>query len=188
MSQPLVLVHLPRQAEVHDHRLIPLVNHDVRGFQVAVNDAAAVRFLQSQGQLAQHGGDRTLRQQPRTFNEVGQWLSLDVGHRHVMLTIDHAHVVHGADVGVIDRRRRAGLAVKALEHVGAVCRSEVGYLEGHGPVELGVLRQVDSSQSGGLRLPSQRLGTKAWQSPSPPQEPSRPSPPSRDLVTGGFSS
>ena len=51
-SHVLVALELPRQAEVHDDWLVPLVDHDVGRLEIAVHDAVLVGFGQRVGQLA----------------------------------------------------------------------------------------------------------------------------------------
>ncbi len=54
-------LELPRQAEIHDDRLVPLVDHDVGRLQVAVHDPVVVGFLQRLRQLADDDQDLPLR-------------------------------------------------------------------------------------------------------------------------------
>ena len=125
------------QAEVDDHRLAPRtgrLDHDVGGLQVAVDDLLLVRLLQGQGELAHQRRDLALR--PALVADQGrQRLALDVGHRQVKLAIDFPGVIHGAEVGVVERGRGAGLFQEPSSRLGTFVISEVGHLQGHRALE-----------------------------------------------------
>ena len=80
---------------------------------------------------------------PVGVDDLRQRLALDVGHRQVVDAVDLPDVVDRAEVGVVEGRRGAGLAVEPLEDLRAVLGGEVGDLQGHPAIELGVMGQVD---------------------------------------------
>src|SRR5262249_51112711 len=53
----------------------------------------------------------------------------------------------GAEVGVVEGGGGPPLAVEALEQLRVVLGAEVGHLQGHLPVELGVVGQVDGAHA-----------------------------------------
>ncbi len=69
-------VHRLRQAEVEDLDLVVCRDLDVRGFQIAMNDASLVRRLEGFGNL--HGdAERCLHRNRAALNAVGQGFPLD---------------------------------------------------------------------------------------------------------------
>jgi hypothetical protein len=136
----------PGQAEVHDDRLAAPVDHDVGRLEVAVDHAPLVRLLQRQGQLAHQEGTLSRRRRLGA-DELPQRLALEEGHGQVGDAVDLAGVVERADVGVLDQRRRLGLAVEAGQDLRPLVRIELRDLEGDRPVELGVVRQVNGAHT-----------------------------------------
>ena len=103
----------PRDAEIHDHRLVLGVDHDVGGLQVPVDDTRlvswdqagddprAIRSCARQGQPAfrlQHG------------RQIG---AVDVRHRDVLDAVDLAEIVNADDVLVGDLAGEQQLALES---------------------------------------------------------------------------
>ena len=101
------------QAEIHDLHLIFFGDHDVGAFDVPMRDAFLMRGLQAIRNL--HGKvDYTCNLQHATCYLLPQALSFDVLHRNEHLPIDFIDRVNGANVGMIERRRRLRLTQKAI--------------------------------------------------------------------------
>ena len=122
---------LPGQAEIHNDRLVPLVDHDVGRLQVAMHDGVVVRLLQGQGQLADHNQDLPLTLLLVGLDKGRKGTPLDVGHRDIVLAVDLADVVDRTDMGVPQSAGCTGLPIKALQ------RAPVG-----SSVKWGVLRAI----------------------------------------------
>jgi hypothetical protein len=100
------------QSEVHQLRA-DLGQHDVAGFQIAMDNAGLVGFLQPFADflaaLQQSlGRKRTL---PQTR---GQRFAFQKFHDQVIDSAMAADIVERADIGMVQRRNRAGLAIEAL--------------------------------------------------------------------------
>ncbi len=76
--------------------------HDVAGFQVAVDDATAVGFFEAFANL-DPAPERLLRRERAFLQGVGQGFSFQVLHDQKVAAVLVADVVEGADVGMIQR-------------------------------------------------------------------------------------
>jgi hypothetical protein len=135
------------QAEVHHHRFPALVHHHVGRLQVPVDDPRLVGHVQRPRHQGGEVGRRRLGQAPFFLQPGQQGSSGKQRHRQVVNAVDLAHVVDRAQVGVGEGGRDPGLAVEALERLGVGARAEAGDLEGHLPVELGVVGQVNPAHA-----------------------------------------
>ena len=136
------------EAEVGDLGAAVLVQQDVAGLEVAVNDAALVgvghRFGHRHDQLGGFPG----RQRP-SLDPVGEAAAFDVAHREVVLAVIFADLKDRYDAGVIELGSRLGFALEALDVLirGQLPRQD--HLERDNPVQ---------AASGGLckRCPCRR--------------------------------
>src|SRR6185503_410540 len=128
---------------VRDLRAALLVDDDVVGLQVAVDDPAAV---------GEAGGAEHLDGEVDRTRRVERGLLLDDGleraaveelHRDVVRALPLAAVVDGDDVLVVEARRAARLAPEALDELGVLGEAAVQDLERDPPPELQVLGAVD---------------------------------------------
>jgi len=92
-----------RQAEIEDLHRAAGGHHDVRRFQIAMNDASRVRAVQRLDDVAQktHG---LRRRQARRGNQIRQRTSRDQFHRDVIHAIAGADVIDRDDAMVVQRR------------------------------------------------------------------------------------
>ena len=129
-----------RQSKIHQLGA-RLGQHDVAGFQIAVDHASAMRLVQSFADLnaeLQH-----LRQRQRAFAQaVGKSFAFEKLHDQIVSSILMANIVQSADVGMIQRRNRPCLALKALPGFG---RREMRRknLNRNRAIEAGVARAVN---------------------------------------------
>ena len=110
-----------------------------------MHDAVIVGFLKGLRQLADDDQDLPLRLRLVGPNEGRERMTLDVGHRNIVRPLDLADVVDRANIGMPQRRRGPGLAVKALQQIGRRLLLEMRRLERDLSLELRVLGQVDHS-------------------------------------------
>ena len=104
----------PRDAEVHDERVVLGVHHDVGGLQIAMHDAGLVRGGEPRRDLP---GDRQRaidRQPALALQDRREIRSLDVRHRDVLDAVDLAEIVDADDVLVGDLAGEQQLALEAL--------------------------------------------------------------------------
>ena len=104
-----------RQPEVHQPDFARVVQHDVGGLQVAMEDAALVRGGQPGAQLPRDVGGLVFREAADAAERRREVLAVHVFHRQVEVTVDLADVVDAADVGVRDLARRPDLVVELRE-------------------------------------------------------------------------
>ena len=90
------------KAEIHDPGASVAVDHDVLGFQIAVDDAHAVGFGQPFGDLAGDGDGPAGPDRARPADELLEVFALDVLHADELDQAGLAQVVEAADVAVGD--------------------------------------------------------------------------------------
>ena len=107
-----------RDAEIHDQRMVLLVDHDVGRLEIAMHDTGLVSRHKPRGDLpgdSQGSRQRQASLLPQDRREVG---SLDVRHRDVLDAVDLAEIVNADDVLVSDLARQEEFALEApLEFV-----------------------------------------------------------------------
>ncbi len=95
-----------RQAEIENLQLAASVDEDVARFDVAMDDAFCMRSFQGVGHL--NGGIEKRRDVERLPGQpFGQGLAIEELHHNEVLALMLFDGVHGADVRVIQCRRRA---------------------------------------------------------------------------------
>ncbi len=92
----------PGDAEVQDLGVPFLVDHDVAGLEVAVDDARVVGLVQAAADLLGDGYGRGYVEPPRAPDEALQVLSGHVLHGDIVEALVLAEMVHLADVAVGD--------------------------------------------------------------------------------------
>ena len=108
------LARLPLgQAEIHQTGPALVVDHDVRGLDVAVDDAAPVGVLQRIGHLGNQTG-RLTRGRPTARQEVRQGQAPDEVADQIGQALMLANLVHRHDPRVAQLRDTAGLAQEAI--------------------------------------------------------------------------
>ena len=104
----------PRDAEVHQQRMVLRIDHDVRRFQIAMDDAGFVRGGEAGGDLTgeqQHARQR----QPRFALQQGRQVgALHVLHRQIERALDFAQVVDADHVGMGHLPRQLQLTLEAI--------------------------------------------------------------------------
>jgi hypothetical protein len=116
--------------------------HNVAGFQIAVDDAAAVSFVERVGDFG--ANSQNLLGGKRAFGEtVSEALALDTFHDQEIIAVLRADVKKGTDIWMIQRGDGFGFPLEAelARGIGGkMCREN---FDGNGPVEARVARAVD---------------------------------------------
>ena len=104
------------QAKVHDLGVTLRREHDVGGFQVAVQKPAGMRFLERLGNL--HGHAKGVEQRHSAFEQsLMQRRSRDVLHHQKQCIAVLAKLEEFADIRVVERRDGHRLAAQAFARV-----------------------------------------------------------------------
>ena len=93
-------IALPFDVQVHDADLARSVEHDVRGFEVAMQHAALVRGREPGADLPRDLERLVLGQPADAPQRRGEIFAVDVLHRQEEMSVRLADVVHAADVRV----------------------------------------------------------------------------------------
>ncbi len=145
------VVGLLRETEVEKLRLSSFGDEDVRGLQVAVDDAPRVRGFQrvrdldrdvEEGRELEWAGDQAVMKRFAVEQLHG-----DEGFALVLVD-----VIDGADVGVLERGGRPGLALQPLEGLRIRRGLLRKKLQGHAAAELQVLGFVNDSHPAASEL------------------------------------
>ncbi len=137
----LQLLGQPREPEIHDDHLAAAIDHHIRRFQIAMQDALFVRRIQSRAELA--GGLHRLvhRQPPDAPKQRTQILAVHELHRNVMQPLRHTDVVNAAYVRVRHLARDPHFVIKASQRAIVGGRGFRQKLQRHRLAQ----RQVDSA-------------------------------------------
>ena len=102
------------ESEVRQVRVPALVEQDVAGLHVPVDETSRVRGVERRRDL-RHDLDRAIgRQRPPVRDQVPEIVSLEVAHRDVQDAVGLSGGVDGHDVGVLGGGRSLGLVDEAL--------------------------------------------------------------------------
>jgi hypothetical protein len=134
-----------RETEVEDLQAAVTRAHHVFGFEIAVDDAAAVRLGERGRQLAR-GRNDVLRGRPGArLDLLAQRVTVDELGHDVQLAADFLERVHGADARMRQRRGGARLAAQSLAM--RVARQQMGNerLQRDRTIETRIRGQVDAT-------------------------------------------
>ena len=132
-----------RQSEIHDDGTAFGGDHDIGRFDVAMDGAVVVGFLEPLGHLDAKVNqsvdvERALPDQRR------QLAAFEIGHGDEGLPVDLVDLIDGANVGVIQRRRRAGLAKESGLGVRRAERLGGKEFERNKPLQAQILGFIDN--------------------------------------------
>ena len=135
------------QAEVEefDSRLR---QHDVRRFQVSVNDPGAMRAAERRGDLRsvlQHLWDR----ERAAVKTLRQGDSIAILEHQVINAIVGADVVQRTNVRIVERRDRFSLALKTRAQPGIISKRAMQNLDGYVARQSRVARAIDLAHTSG---------------------------------------
>jgi hypothetical protein len=132
-----------REAEVGDAYATPAVDHDVRGFEVAMQHAVFVGGCETEAKLTGDLNGLLFTRATHARQNVGQILAVDVLHRKEYVPIDLADVIHPAHVGVGNLPGVAYFATKTV-HGGRVASDFFGQkLQRDRLTQFQVIRAID---------------------------------------------
>ena len=131
---------------------MPAIGYEnVRGLDVAMHDALGMRGVERIGDLnAERKQSVEFHRAP--CDHVLQRRAVEEFHHDEGAAILLADVVNGADVGMIERRRGLGFALKTAQGLGIAGDFIGKELEGDKTVEAGVLRLVNHAHAAAPQL------------------------------------
>src|SRR5258708_30841301 len=107
-------VHEFSQAKVQNLRLAGRCHDHVAGFDVAMNDAAPVRCVQSVGHLNGDGNGAAQIEGP-SVNQLADVLAFDILHGDEVHAFDVVQIENGADIRVIKRGGQTRFTLEPFE-------------------------------------------------------------------------
>ena len=143
-AEVLAVVQRLGEAEVGELRLVVLVDQDVRGLDVAVDDGPGVRRLQGPSHLG-HEPERTLQRQLGCPDEAVERGTVDVFHHEVVERPLAADVVDLEDVRVRQLGRGPGLALEPQDLFGAGVPSGDHDLDRDGAFQPRLAAEIDDA-------------------------------------------
>ena len=151
--------------------------HDVRRLEVAVDDVGGVRRLERAGDLR---GDQQRPfevQRPVAVDQLLEVRAVEVLHHEVERAVGRrARIGDVDDVGVADLRRRARLAPKSFDQVGAGVEAGVQHLDRDAPPDVDVVRLVDAAHRAFAAQPAHVVtAADAWSRSADPRPGAAPS-------------
>ena len=129
-------------AEVGQHALPELVEHDVVGLDVAVDDAPLRRVAERAAGLGQEPADLRRGEPPPLRQDGGERPAPEELHHEVDDPPRAADPVDRDDVGVLQLGGGAGLALEALDELGVERQREGQHLDRHLALELAILGPI----------------------------------------------
>ena len=123
--------------------------HDVGGFQIAMDDAVAVRVGERIGNLNRVAQD-LVQGQCAASDPLGQRFALEILHDDELDAVLLTDVIQGTDVRMIDLGDGARLAGKALGP-GGRARAGRQHLERHGAIEARIAGAIHLPHSAGAK-------------------------------------
>ena len=158
VGQTPMVKHLG-QAPVHDLHLAEAADHDVRGFQVAVNYAPSVGVGHCLANLLEDGEETSpigSRAPPRR-EQCSQGTALDQLHRDIQTAVGKLpQLVDGDDPRVLKLAADLGLLDEAADHLGMVAVLLPNHFDGEIPAEVEVASLKDRAH------PASRSSPISW--------------------------
>ena len=131
------------QAKICDDHLSASIEHDVGGFQIAVQNAFAVGRGQAGAELARDVERFVAGQASDAPQQRRQIFTVDIFHGEEGVAVDVSHVIDAANVGMRNPARDSHFIAKALLQA-FVARGFVGKkLQGHGLSQGEIVSAVD---------------------------------------------
>jgi hypothetical protein len=138
----------PRKPKIQYFDVSRRCQHQVGRFEIAVDDARAVRRVERVSHLREDAGD--LADRHSTVGQAQrQGFALVVRHRDKRLASVVANLVHGRDVGVIERAGGARLPQQAGGGIGIMDRSRRQEFKRDPPLQVRILGQIHRAHTAG---------------------------------------
>ena len=128
-----------------------LGDKDVRGLDVAMDDAFGVGSVESIGNLDSDGEQR-LQIHRTVADQVLQGVAVEELHGDERLAVLVADVVDGADIGMVEGGRGLGLTPETLQSLAVLGHSFGQEFQSHKAIEPGVLGLVDDTHPTAAQL------------------------------------
>src|SRR4029077_13405355 len=132
-----------REAKIGDAHLAAAVEHDVRGFEVAVKDAVFVGGGETGAELARNLQALVGGQPANAPEQGGQVFSIHVFHSEKNAAIGFTDVEDPADVGMRDLAGKTHFGVKALQSIFVAGKRYRQELERNGLAEFQIICAVN---------------------------------------------
>ncbi len=157
-ARRVVVAHGQRDPEIRDEGL-PVLQEDVGGLDVAMDDAVPVRVVDCRRDLADEADRIGNGDVPLAVQSVSERAPGDEGHHVVRRAVDLAGVDKAEDVRVLETRDRLNLA---QEPVDADVRRDVGvdHLDRDLALVLQVVRQMDGRHAAAPELALQAVAIR----------------------------
>lgn len=139
------------EAEIEDFGVAARGDEDVRGLDVAMNDAAGMGGVERVGDVDRNVEER-VELQRTCGDEVFESLAFEIFHDDEGMAILRADFVDGADIRMIERRSGAGFAAEAFEGLRIVGNIFGKKLDGDEAAELEVFGFVDDAHPTAAKL------------------------------------
>ncbi len=162
---PAVCVEHLGQAEVGDLRPAVMGQQDVRGLEVAVDDAQAVRVVDRPGQ-GLHQLGRLAGRQRGAVAAIVETAAIDVLELQVGPAVVIAQVMDLDDRRVLQARDRLGLGQKAGRGLGPGVGAGQDHLQGADPVQVDLARLVNDAHTAAAQLPEDHVARHLRQAPA----------------------
>ncbi len=131
-----------RQTKIENLRVTSFRHKDIGRLDVAVDDACGVGSIQSIGDLNRQT-EQNIRLNRLSRDALLQSDAVQEFHDDISAAVLFADIVNGADVGMVECRRRLGLAPKAFKCLRVACHFVRKEFEADGAMKSGVLGLVD---------------------------------------------
>ena len=148
-----------REPEVEEFRAAAAGQEDVRGFQIAMNDAVPMRVGQGVGDF-DGDADQLARRQRAALQTLGERLSFQVLHHQVGLRRLEPGVVQRTDVGMAERRDGARFGGKARARLFPFVAAPRDDLQGDQPIEPRIARAIHIAHAAAADLLQHEIGTE----------------------------
>ena len=132
------------QTEVENLGVAAVGDENVCGLDVAVDDSLAVRGFEGVGDFDPEG-EQAIEFHRLSLNQMFQGLAAQAFHHDEEMAVVLADFVDGADVGMVQRRSRAGFAAETFERLGILRSIVREKLESDETSELSVLGLIDDT-------------------------------------------
>ena len=131
--------------------MVILIEQDIGGLEIAVEDAAGMRVGHRLGRLGhQAGGGAGILLVP--LHQGHEAAAGDELHAEVMLAVVAADLVDRDNAGVVEQRHGLGLIAEAAQLVVAGEQAGLDHLQGHGPVERDLAGLIDDTHAPAAQL------------------------------------